>query len=104
MYNGIFAIHGDPDETYSVTGVDAAKSLSEYGIRIAQPNGAPAVAVLISVETNAARIKWGGRDSNGHKIAADGSYMGYGTEVVKKLKVGNAAASSNATLRITCFF
>ena len=104
MYDSFISSHGDPGDTYSVTGVDEAKTLAEYGIPVALENGTLAVAVLISVETNAARIKWGGQASAGHSIATAGSYMGYGTEVVRKLKVGNATASSNAALKITCFF
>ncbi len=102
-YESVLSTHGDPGDTYSVTGTDAAQSLADYGIPITRGDGAPAIAVLVSVETNAARIRWGDR-ATGHSVAAAGSYMGYGQQVVKRLKVGNAAASSNAALQITCFF
>ena len=103
-YDSTVSTHGDPGETYSVTGVDAAKSIADYGVPTTLDNGTIAVAVLISVETQDARIKWGSQPSAGHVVASGGSYMGYGPEVVRKLKVGNATAGSNAALNITCFF
>ena len=103
-YNATISTHGDPGETYSVTGVDAAKSIADYSIPVTRADNSKAVAVLISVETQDARIKWGSQPSAGHVVASGGSYMGYGPEVVKKLKVGNATAGSNAALKITCFF
>ena len=104
MYDSVVTSHGDPGDTYTVTGVDAAKTIAEYNIPVSRPNGSVGIAVLISVETNAARIKFGGQAAPGHVIASAGSYMGYGPEVVKRLKVGNSTASSNATLNITVFF
>ncbi len=104
MYDTALSTHGDPGDTYRVTGVDAAKTLAEYGIPITRPDNSPAVSVLISVETNAARLKFGPGTGTGHSVAVAGSYMGYGPQVVKKLKVGNAAAGSAAALEITVFF
>lgn len=104
MYSGVLATHGDPGDTLTITGVDAAKTLAEYNISVKQANGMPAIAVLITVEGNNARFKFGDGASVGHLILVNGSYMGFGPQVVKNLKIGNATAGSNATIYVTVFF
>ncbi len=102
-YDATITTHGDPGDTYRVTGVDVAKSLADYGIPVTR-GGDPAVAVLVSAETQAARIKFGTANGTGHSIATAGSYFGCGPQVVKNLKIGNAATGSAAALEITVFF
>ena len=103
MYDSVISNAGSPGTTVEATGADVPKLLTAYGVEITR-GGYPAIAVLVTVETNAARIKFGSGVAAGHVVAAAGSYMGYGPEVVKGLKIGNATAASNATLQITPFF
>lgn len=103
-YDSMLSTHGDPEDTYRITCADVPKSLSDYGIPLVREDGVPAIAVLISVETNAARIKWGAKNGQGHPIAANGNYMGYGQSNVKKLKLGNSTVSSNAVAEVTVYF
>ena len=103
MYDAVISNCGSPGTTIEATGTDVAQLLTGYGVDITR-GGYPAIAVLVTVETNAARIKFGPSAGKGHVIAAAGSYMGYGPEVVKALKICNATAASAATLQITPFF
>lgn len=103
-YDGVISMHGDPGETYRITGVDVPKTLAEYGIPITDGAGCAPVSVLVTVETNAGRVKFGSQNGQGHQVAVGDSYMGNGTPTVRKMKLGNATVGSNAVFEVTVYF
>lgn len=98
---------GRPGTTVTYTAsADAALTLTEMGATIKDANGKLAVMVLISVETNGARIALGVDASQtlGHLRYANEAFQVSGSLAVQDLTMANAVAGSNFTAQITPFF
>lgn len=105
MYDGIFALDGDPLlGTFTVTTTDVYQTLEALLVNLTAPNGQRAQGVFITVETNAARFLFPGAGVVGHSIASAGSISIKGKASVDKLKLASAAGGSAATCRITPYF
>jgi hypothetical protein len=107
LYGSTINVDGNPVYgTYKVTLGDALASLASLGVPLEIPDtGEKAVSVLMSIETNDARISFGATGgSTGHVIAVGASYSMDGQAAVKAALLGNSAAGSNAVAQITLYF
>ena len=105
MYDGIFALDGDPlVGTFTVTTDNNYQTLEALLVNLTAPNGQRAQGVFISVETNAARFLFPGGGAVGHSIASAGSISIKGMASVNKIRLASATAGSAATVRVTPYF
>jgi hypothetical protein len=106
-YDAVLSVDGNPiNGTYRVTLGNALTSLVGLGIPVTAGT-MNAVAVLVSVETQNARVCPGksvGGAALGHVMASGASGVFRGTANVAALKLGNSAAGSNAVVEVTVYF
>jgi hypothetical protein len=98
---------GAPGTTVAFTAAaNTAYSLTEMGAAITDLNGKPAIMVLISIETNSARIAFGVDASAtlGYLREADQAFQVTSGYALRTLTMANATAGSNFTVQITPFF
>ena len=104
-YDAILSVDGNPKGTYRKTLGNALTSLSGLGIPVTDGD-MRAVAVLVSVETQDARISYGPSVGGalGHKLAVGSSDFVKGQISAEDILLGNAAAGSNAVVEVSVFF
>ena len=104
-YDAILSVDGHPKATYRVTLGNTLTSLPDLGIPITD-GSMRAVAILVSVETQDARICYGKSvgASIGHKLAVGSSDFVKGSFAADDILLGNAAAGSNAVVEVSVFF
>jgi len=98
---------GVPGTTVTFTAdADTAFSLDDMGVDLTDTAGNRVHMVLISVETNAARIAFTASASAtlGHLRYADDTFQVAGEAAANKLTMANDTAGSNFTAQITPFF
>jgi hypothetical protein len=85
---------------------DAALSLEDMGATIKESDGKLAIMVLVSIETNAARLAFVADASAtlGHLRYADEAFQVSGSVAIQTLTLRNATNGSNFTAQITPFF
>lgn len=104
-YDAILSVEGNPiNGQYRVTLSNSQTSLTDLGIPITA-GSQRAVGVLISVETQNARVLFGPANlALGHVMASGASGVFRGAKTVESIKLGNSAAGSNAVVEVTPFF
>jgi hypothetical protein len=104
-YDATLSVDGNPKATYRVTLGNALATLPSLGIPVTDGD-MNAVAVLISVETQDARICYGNSVGGalGHKLAVGSSDFVKGSFSANDILLGNAASGSNAVVEVSVFF
>lgn len=105
LYGSTVNVDGNPYYgTFTVSLGNDFASLASLGIPISIPDtGEKVVSVLLSIETQNARISFGGTGT-GHVIAKDSSYSCDGQAALATMRLANATSGSVATAQITPFF
>jgi hypothetical protein len=105
LYGSVINVDGNPIlGSFTVSLADAFASLADLGVPLSLPDtGEKAVSALISIETQDARVSFGGSGA-GHVIATDASYSCDGPAAISAMRLANATAGSNSTAQITPFF
>lgn len=105
--NFSIALDGKPGTTVTFTAsANTAYTLAGMGATITDLDGKLAIMVLISVETNAARVSFTADASAtlGHLRAANDAIQVSGSKALQELTMANAVAGSHFTAQITPFF
>lgn len=100
-------LDGRPGTTVTFTAsANSAYSLDDMGVTIKDTSGNLATMVLISIETNSARIAFvaDASDTLGHLRYADEAFQVSGSKAAQLLTVRNAVDDSHFTAQITPFF
>jgi len=105
--NSVTVFDGAPGTTVTFTAsADSAYSLTAMGATLLDLNGKMAIMILISIETNSARIafKADASETLGYLREAGQGFQITGGNALNELTIANAAAGSNFTAQITPFF
>jgi len=98
---------GAPGNTVTFTAsADTAYTLGEMGVTLTDLNAKKAIMILISIETNPARIAFGVDASQtlGYLRIAGQNFQITSGYALKAITMANASAGSNFTAQITPFF
>src|SRR3972149_747530 len=105
-YDAVLSVDGNPiNGTYRVTLGNALTTLVGLGIPITAGD-MKAIGVMVSIETQNARVCPGASVGGalGHVMSSGVSGIFRGQANVASLKLGTAAAGSNAVVEVTVYF